>query len=284
MSHSFFVPFWTFLIIGGIFSSAAAENLTQSAANLIDWASLRRNEYEDMYVQISTPDFLSQFSMKRGYRLEPYFPLVFPNDGDVFSQLSATPEGRITLSKISEIQQDINLTLYEIHREQTLLPSRRRAYENHLPVTYEIRAKSFMPVSFILSDAALFQHLSAAPTPASVLLAASSARQTGALEFRVENDIRTINAFQISSLILLPAAETCAILDRLPVGQDADVATEIQLPSATVTLRENAAPELGIGAVSYENLILITERVRYSASSRQFFHRFESLGGKILEK
>lgn len=243
---------------------------------LINWDAVRFSEYEKTYSKISTPEFLSQFSMKRNYTLEPFFPLLFPKSGD-FSQL-LDDDGKDVLKQICDAKRDVNQTLYEIHKEQFLIPFRGRAFEMKIRSEYEIDALNYVPISYILSEALLFHHVAAGES-CSANFAASIARQGGMLEYRCGDEMRTILKDAPDSVILVLETETCEFLKKST--NSSDIAVESQLETATVTIFEAAPTQLGIGSAAYTTLFLSAPRETYSVQTQKFIERFESMNGRV---
>ncbi|MDO4628386.1 MAG: hypothetical protein Q4C70_04315 [Planctomycetia bacterium] len=57
-----------------------------SRSKIIDWESLTPADYEQTYAQLNENNFFSQFSLKRGYRLEPFLPLLFPEKPEIIKK------------------------------------------------------------------------------------------------------------------------------------------------------------------------------------------------------
>lgn len=271
---------------------------------LVFWEGLTPDAYESTYAQISSSFFLSQFSMKRGYRLEPFFPLLFPkNPGELSPSLSlpSAPqtaireEDRQILARLPEVRKDVNQTLHEIHREQFLIPLRCWCQERQIPLEYAVHASDFAPISFLLEDALFLRHLASfpfqdAPEPSekvrfhSDFLAETAARQAGTRTWRNGKQENTIPNAPAGVLLLVPDGACCGILEDF--REVTDCAAEFQLAYASVSMTSGASREvrLGIGPMVWSEVVLAEPRSHFSQAAQEFLERFEGLGGKIKIK
>lgn len=162
--------------------------LQVSSAPCVDWRNLVPSAYEKTYALISEPEFLSQFSMKRGYRLEPFFPLLFPESEEAWAQAAGekAPDGETLAEKRIRVEWDVNLTLHETYRIQFLEPLMKWCAEERLPLEYLVEAKSFVPAAFLLEEGLAIRQTCGTADSAARFLAASMASQAGRLTCRME--------------------------------------------------------------------------------------------------
>lgn len=256
---------------------------TVSHADLIDWETLRPENYDEIYARISGEFFLSQFSLKRGVHLEPFFPLLFPKTPETLQ--TAAPEIR---EKIAGVKLAVNRTLHEIHAEFFLLPLVDWCKENQVSLEYEMRTEAYIPAAFLIEDTQLIRRIWMENGESREIgefalnggfpeaLANSSARQNG----RLDLDGRPLVYSKDGTVLLIPDLATCGEVEKFP--GDFDYLAEFQIRYATVTLGENG-PEVGFGAASWKKVQLMQPRERYSTESQNFLKRFEDFGGKVVK-
>lgn len=250
---------------------------TVSHSDLIDWETLRPEIYDEVYARISGEFFLSQFSLKRRFRLEPFFPLLFPKTPGALR--SAAPEIR---EKVTEVRLAVNQTLHEIHTEYFLLPLMIWCKENQVPLEYEMRPEAYVPAAFLIEDAQVVRRLCVenGKSPENggfaEALANSSARQNG----RLDLEGRPLVYSKDGTVLLIPDQAVCGEVEKFQ--GDFDFLAEFQIRYATVTLGKNG-PEAGVGAASWKTIQLMQPRERYSQETRIFLKRFEDFGGKVVK-
>ncbi|MCR5163107.1 MAG: hypothetical protein K6C40_03720 [Thermoguttaceae bacterium] len=258
-------------------------------ADLVDWGTLLPEKYDKIYAQISDEFFLSQFSLKRGFHLEPFFPLLFPKTPDALKM--AAPE---ILEKLSEVKTAVNQTLHEIHTEFFLLPLVTWCKENQVSLEYEMRPDAYVPAAFLIEDAQVVRRIcvengrfgegtKSLESEETVknggldeALANSSSRQNGRLELQG----RPVVYSKDGTVLLIPDSVVCGEVEKIPGALD--FLAEFQVRYVTVTLGKNG-PEAGFGAASWKTVQLMRPRERYSPESQKFLKRFEEFGGKVVE-
>ena len=251
--------------------SSRDEVWTVSHAELIDWETLRPEKYDEAYARLSQEFFLSQFSLKWGFRLEPFFPLLFPKTPE--SLQKAAPEVQ---EKIAQVKKKVNQTLHEIHTEYFLLPLKLWCKENQVSLEYEMRTDASFPVAFLIQDAQAIRQIAVKNPGFAEALAASISRQNGNLHL----EGRPIVYSKERTVLLVPDSANCGEVEK--IRGDLDYLAEFQIPYATVTLGENG-PAAGFGAASWKAVQLVVPRERYSPESQNFLKRFEEFGGKVVK-
>lgn len=271
----------TFPPSGETLRTLAPDFLSVSTVSLIAWDTLARSEYESAYTRLSDPEFLSRFSMKRGYPLAPWFPLLFPNTEADLSKLSEErmPDGELFSKKRKEVQHDADLTIHEIHQEQFLVPALRWSRENGLPIAYRICTADRMPVSFLLEDGFLIRRVFSDGDPISDFLARTIARQCGQPDLEPGSE----------TVLLLPDDFSCGEL-RVRLESDGaawDCMSEFQLPYVAITVRQGRNGEIfaevSHGPAVWKEIRLGEPKERFSEPAQEFLKRFESLGGIVKE-
>ncbi len=268
-----------------VLKTQAPEFLSVSTVSLIAWNTLTRSEYESAYAQLSDPEFLSRFSMKRGYPLAPWFPLLFPDTEADLSKFSEErmPNGELLSKKRRMVQHDADLTFHEIHQEQFLVPALRWSRENGLPLAYRVCAADRMPVSFLLEDGFLIRRVFSDGNLVSDFLARTIARQCGqsGTESSSDPDSETV--------LLLPDDFPCGRL-RVRLENDGavgDCMSEFQLPYVSITVRQSTDGEIfaevSHGPAVWTKICLGEPKERFSEAAQKFLKRFEALGGIVKE-
>jgi len=275
------LPF--FLLAGLSFTAEMRENetLIVQGVSLTAWETLTPAEYDSAYTRLSDPVFLSQFSMKRGYPLTPWFPLLFPKSEAEFQKIAEmrTPDGMLLSEKRKELQRDVDRTLHEIHREQFLIPALRLSREKGLLLTYKVTASDQMPISFIWEDGALIRRAVSDGSQVSDFLANTISRQCG----------MPIPGPSPEDLLLLPDDFSCARLRALLENgaPAADCVTESQLPYVTMTVQHcedgQVFAEVSHGPAVWKVIRLGAAREHFAEPARKFLERFEALGGIVRE-
>ena len=260
------------------FSAPSADEVwTVTHADLVDWETLRPENYDAVYSQISGEFFLSQFSLKQGFHLEPFFPLLFPKTPEALQ--SAAPEIR---EKIAGVMQAVNRTLHEIHTEYFLLPLVTWCKENQVPLEYEMRPEAHIPAAFLIEDAQVVRRICTGngEFPGNggfaEALANSSARQNG----RLDLEGRPVVYSKDGTVLLIPDPVVCGEVEKFQ--GDFDFLAEFQIRYTTVTLGKNG-PEAGFGAASWKTVQVMLPREKYSQESQNFLKRFEDFGGKVVK-
>ncbi|MBQ6107999.1 MAG: hypothetical protein IJK97_07290 [Thermoguttaceae bacterium] len=239
-------------------------------AELVDWEALRPENYDEIYARLTEEFFLSQFSLKRGFRLEPFFPFLFPKTPEAL--LEAAPEIQ---EKITEVKLAVNQTLHEIHTEYFLLPLLLWCRENQVPLEYEMRTDEPIPVAFLIQDAQVVRQISAKKAGFAEALANSVAQQNGKLTL----EDRPVVYSKEGTVLLIHDSANCGEVKKIPGGLD--YLAEFQIPYTTVKLGKNG-PEAGFGAASWKTVQLMSPREKYSPESQKFLKRFEEFGGKVV--
>ncbi len=258
------------------FPSGENSVIQAEGAVLPDWENLKESDYPKIWNQL-TDDFRANFSMKRGYPLgERELALLFVPDS-VLAKGEWTEEFE---TKRKKIQKDIDQTLHELHYERFLVPLRNWCSEQKISLEFFVFAPETYPLLFVFENILLIRRTACQDHELSKFLAASGARQCGAIHYRCENDSLPAGELQRHSVLLLPRNEVCGTLSDFPEAQD--VLTESQLVYASVILEENNAI-LGLGPVRWHELILSDETAEYQQETRDFIQRFQKLGGKITQ-
>lgn len=292
---------------------------TVAHADLVDWGTLRAEKYDEVYAQISGEFFLSQFSLKRGFHLEPFFPLLFPKTPEALKM--AAPETR---EKIAEVKVAVNQTLHEIHTEYFLLPLVTWCKENQVSLEYEMRPEAYIPAAFLIEDAQVVRRIcveseklskNAESSKKGELLESTELSKKGEIlknaEFsknaelwgsggtlekggfaealaisssrqngRLELEGRPVVYSKDGTVLLIPDSVVCGEVET--ITGVLDYLAEFQIRYATVTLDKNV-PVAGFGAASWKTIQLMQPRERYSPESQNFLKRFEEFGGKVVE-
>jgi len=244
-----------------------------SHADFVDWKSLQPADYDEIYARISEEFFLSQFSLKRGFQLEPFFPVLFPKTPEVLQNME--PKVR---EKLAQIQRDVNLTLHEIHNEFFLLPLTTWCVENQVALKYEIGTEPYIPVRFLIEDACLVRNVYAEKDDGlAYALATSMARLNGRLN--LENT--RIDYTKQRIVLLIPDLVSCDELNF--AAGEYDFLSESQIPYATVRLEKNG-PVAGWGAAAWKTIQLLQKQEKYLPETQNFLKHFEEFEGKILKK
>ncbi len=240
-------------------------------ADLIDWETLRPEKYDEIYARLSEDFFLSQFSLKRGFRLEPFFPLLFPKSPEALR--AAAPDLQ---EKIAQVKQNVNQTLHEIHSEYFLLPLSLWCKEHQIPLEYEMRTEAFFPVAFLIQDVQIVRQIAVKNAGFSEALATSVSRQNGKLNLEDHPVVYPKDGI----VLLVPDSASCGEVEK--IQGTLDYLAEFQVPYATVTLGKNG-PEAGFGAASWKEVHLMLPREQYSPECQTFLKRYEEFGGKVVK-
>ncbi|MGN1274485.1 MAG: hypothetical protein ACI4UF_07820 [Thermoguttaceae bacterium] len=252
-------------------ASSGGNVWTVSHAELIHWEILRPEKYDEVYARLSGEFFLSQFSLKWGFRLEPFFPLLFPKTPETL--LMAGAEVR---EKLTQVKLQINQTLHEIHTDYFLIPLQLWCSQNQVPLEYEIRAEDYVPVAFLIQDAQVVHQIFTRKGVFPEALANSVARQNGKL-YLVKCPVVYPKD---GTVLLISDSAVCGEIEKIEGALD--YLAEFQIPYATVTLGENGAV-VGFGAASWKVIRLMKPREQYSPESQRFLKRFEEFGGKVVK-
>lgn len=191
--------------------------------------------------------FQSQFSMKRGYRIENA-----PQDHP-------------------QVQADVNRTIQEVWQEQIMRPLRESCYAKREPLVYRVQCEEGIPIPLYLDDGFFASAVVAGENWKDRMVARSIGNGKGLSQESVPQKAVAILAWH--------ETETLAHYEK--AGIHADFVSEKRLQSATITPISTNRVILGIGPMEYEMLHLEKDYPPLQKETVEFLERFQKQGGKL---
>lgn len=256
------------------------ENAVVQAEGVVlpDWDNATEKDYPQIWNRL-TDDFRSQFSMKRGYPLgESELALLFAPES-VLEKGEFSEEFKY---KREKIRRDVDRTLHEIHYERFLVPLRSWCQEKKTPLELLVSVSDSLPLAFVFEDLLLVRRTACRENDfVSDFIAASGARQCGALVYRRGKELLPTGELARKSALLLSENGLCGDLKFFPDAQD--VLTESQILYASV-LADGKETCFGSGPMRWNTLILAGNFEEYLPQTQAFVQRFQGQGGTVVQK
>lgn len=192
--------------------------------------------------------FQSQFSMKRGYRIENA-----PQDHP-------------------QVQTDINRTIQDVWQEQTIRPLRESCYSSRESLVYRVQCEKGVPIPFYLDDGFFASEVVSGENWKDRMVARSIRDGKGLSQENIPKKAVAILAWQ----------RTEAFGKYEKEGYHATFVSEKMLQSATITPVSEQMAILGIGPMEYSMLVLEKDSPPLQKETVAFLDRFQKQGGKLI--
>ncbi|MDO4569759.1 MAG: hypothetical protein Q4D38_05200 [Planctomycetia bacterium] len=246
-----------------------------STAPFIEWWRSDDSYRESVRETLSDPDFLGEFSMKRGYRLNPFLDELWAPSNE-------------------QIRRDIDETIHDRWCEETLVPLRRECYEKGIPIRFSLpsseRLEKGLPLGLILDETLFAQSVFACVSTDESASSSDAARRLGAsavfISGRVSletNDgaIPWRDLPQFDNVILIPNGVRYDFSNESEECRNALFVSEKTLYLSTLSFDEKSVPLWEIGTQKYRTLFVFDFDNIRSRFVRVAIARFEKNGGCV---
>ena len=199
----------------------------------IDWDALTEQNRQ----LLNSAEFLSQFSMKRHYRLEPWLEKLL------------SPDGAEGVPDLPRMQNDVNRTILEIWREQTLRPQFERHYAQGKPLGCVIVTfQQGVPLEFWLDALSMAAEIRVVPEVQTRFPGIQRIQTSAVNVYGLPGGTNTDKRPAVALLAYQLSPETLKQAEQLEkLGVHVDFVSEEMLSRATVTLKPSgeAVPSEG---------------------------------------